>query len=48
MNWPQGSSVRDLDSTLDHPVFNRTIGGRDPFPKEAGGKGWPGLVASQQ
>jgi glutaminyl-tRNA synthetase len=35
----QGYFVRDPDSTLDHPVFNRTIGLRDTFAKEVGGKG---------
>jgi glutaminyl-tRNA synthetase len=35
----QGYFVRDLDSTPDHPVFNRTIGLRDTFAKEVGGKG---------
>jgi glutaminyl-tRNA synthetase len=32
----QGYFVRDLDSTPDHPVFNRTIGLRDTFAKEVG------------
>ena len=35
----QGYFVRDTDSTPDHPVFNRTIGLRDTFAKEVGGKG---------
>jgi glutaminyl-tRNA synthetase len=35
----QGYFVRDRDSTPDHPVFNRTIGLRDTFAKEVGGKG---------
>jgi glutaminyl-tRNA synthetase len=35
----QGYFVRDKDSTADHPVFNRTIGLRDTFAKEVGGKG---------
>jgi glutaminyl-tRNA synthetase len=35
----QGYFVRDPDSTPDHPVFNRTIGLRDTFAKEVGGKG---------
>ncbi len=35
----QGYFVRDADSTPDHPVFNRTIGLRDTFAKEVGGKG---------
>jgi glutaminyl-tRNA synthetase len=26
--------VRDKDSTVGHPVFNRTIGLRDTFAKE--------------
>jgi glutaminyl-tRNA synthetase len=30
----QGYFVRDKDSTVDHPVFNRTIGLRDTFAKE--------------
>ena len=34
----QGYFVRDPDSTPDHPVFNRTIGLRDTFAKEVGGK----------
>jgi glutaminyl-tRNA synthetase len=34
----QGYFVRDKDSTLAHPVFNRTIGLRDTFAKEVGGK----------
>jgi glutaminyl-tRNA synthetase len=35
----QGYFVRDRDSTPDRPVFNRTIGLRDTFAKEVGGKG---------
>jgi glutaminyl-tRNA synthetase len=35
----QGYFVRDKDSTLDQLVFNRTIGLRDTFAKEVGGKG---------
>ena len=35
----QGYFVRDGDSTPDSPVFNRTIGLRDTFAKEVGGKG---------
>jgi glutaminyl-tRNA synthetase len=35
----QGYFVRDKDSMPDHPVFNRTIGLRDTFAKEVGGKG---------
>jgi glutaminyl-tRNA synthetase len=35
----QGYFVRDADSTPDRPVFNRTIGLRDTFAKEVGGKG---------
>jgi glutaminyl-tRNA synthetase len=35
----QGYFVRDLDSTAEQPVFNRTIGLRDTFAKEVGGKG---------
>ncbi|MFC0243149.1 glutamine--tRNA ligase/YqeY domain fusion protein [Rhodopseudomonas telluris] len=34
----QGYFVRDKDSTSDKPVFNRTIGLRDTFAKEVGGK----------
>ena len=34
----QGYFVRDPDSTSDKPVFNRTIGLRDTFAKEVGGK----------
>jgi glutaminyl-tRNA synthetase len=34
----QGYFMRDPDSTPDHPVFNRTIGLRDTFAKEVGGK----------
>jgi glutaminyl-tRNA synthetase len=34
----QGYFVRDPDSTADKPVFNRTIGLRDTFAKEVGGK----------
>jgi len=32
----QGYFVRDRDSTPEHPVFNRTIGLRDSFAKDAG------------
>ncbi|MEA2978565.1 MAG: glutaminyl-tRNA synthetase, partial [Alphaproteobacteria bacterium] len=32
----QGYFVRDPDSTLDRPVFNRTVGLRDTFAKEVG------------
>jgi glutaminyl-tRNA synthetase len=35
----QGYFVRDPDSTPQKPVFNRTIGLRDTFAKEVGGKG---------
>ena len=35
----QGYFVRDPDSTAAKPVFNRTIGLRDTFAKEVGGKG---------
>jgi glutaminyl-tRNA synthetase len=35
----QGYFTRDPDSTLAHPVFNRTIGLRDTFAKEVGAKG---------
>ncbi|MEZ5820186.1 MAG: glutamine--tRNA ligase/YqeY domain fusion protein [Bradyrhizobium sp.] len=35
----QGYFARDRDSTADRPVFNRTIGLRDTFAKEVGGKG---------
>ena len=35
----QGYFVRDKDSTADRLVFNRTIGLRDTFAKEVGGKG---------
>ena len=35
----QGYFVRDPESTPDRPVFNRTIGLRDTFAKEVGGKG---------
>jgi len=35
----QGYFVRDPDSTADKLVFNRTIGLRDTFAKEVGGKG---------
>jgi glutaminyl-tRNA synthetase len=35
----QGYFARDPDSTPDKPVFNRTIGLRDTFAKEVGGKG---------
>jgi glutaminyl-tRNA synthetase len=34
----QGYFVRDRDSTPDRPAFNRTIGLRDTFAKEVGGK----------
>jgi glutaminyl-tRNA synthetase len=34
----QGYFLRDRDSTPDRPVFNRTIGLRDTFAKEVGGK----------
>ena len=34
----QGYFVRDPDSTPDRPVFNRTVGLRDTFAKEVGGK----------
>ena len=34
----QGYFVRDVDSTADRPVFNRTVGLRDTFAKEVGGK----------
>ena len=34
----QGYFVRDPDSTPDRPVFTRTIGLRDTFAKEVGGK----------
>ncbi|TJW35394.1 glutamine--tRNA ligase, partial [Neisseria gonorrhoeae] len=34
----QGYFVRDADSTQDKLVFNRTIGLRDTFAKEVGGK----------
>jgi glutaminyl-tRNA synthetase len=34
----QGYFVRDPDSTPERPVFNRTIGLRDTFAKEVGGK----------
>ncbi len=34
----QGYFVRDADATADRPVFNRTIGLRDTFAKEVGGK----------
>jgi len=34
----QGYFVRDADSTAERPVFNRTIGLRDTFAKEVGGK----------
>jgi len=34
----QGYFVPDRDSTPDRPVFNRTIGLRDTFAKEVGGK----------
>ena len=35
----QGYFVRDPDSTPGHQVFSRTIGLRDTFAKEVGGKG---------
>src|SRR5689334_9923167 len=35
----QGYFARDPDSTAERPVFNRTIGLRDTFAKEVGGKG---------
>jgi len=35
----QGYFARDPDSTAVRPVFNRTIGLRDTFAKEVGGKG---------
>jgi glutaminyl-tRNA synthetase len=35
----QGYFARDPDSTAARPVFNRTIGLRDTFAKEVGGKG---------
>jgi glutaminyl-tRNA synthetase len=35
----QGYFARDPDSTPSRPVFNRTIGLRDTFAKEVGGKG---------
>jgi glutaminyl-tRNA synthetase len=34
----QGYFVRDVDSTPERPVFNRTVGLRDTFAKEVGGK----------
>jgi len=34
----QGYFVRDPDSTPDCPVFNRTVGLRDTFAKEVGGR----------
>jgi glutaminyl-tRNA synthetase len=34
----QGYFTRDRDSTPDRPVFSRTIGLRDTFAKEVGGK----------
>src|SRR4051812_8912322 len=34
----QGYFVLDADSTPDRPVFNRTVGLRDTFAKEVGGK----------
>jgi glutaminyl-tRNA synthetase len=34
----QGYFVRDTDSTTDRLVFNRTVGLRDTFAKEVGGK----------
>jgi glutaminyl-tRNA synthetase len=36
----QGYFVLDPDTTADRPVFNRTVGLRDTFAKEVGGKGW--------
>jgi glutaminyl-tRNA synthetase len=35
----QGYFVLDPDSAPDKPVFNRTVGLRDTFAKEVGGKG---------
>jgi len=35
----QGYFVLDPDTTADRPVFNRTVGLRDTFAKEVGGKG---------
>ena len=35
----QGYFVRDPDSTLERPVFNRTIGLRDTFARDVGAKG---------
>jgi len=35
----QGYFARDPESTAQHLVFNRTIGLRDTFAKEVGGKG---------
>jgi glutaminyl-tRNA synthetase len=35
----QGYFARDPDSTLERPVFNRTIGLRDTFAREVGAKG---------
>jgi glutaminyl-tRNA synthetase len=35
----QGYFARDPDSTAERPVFNRTIGLRDTFAKEVGGRG---------
>jgi len=34
----QGYFVLDPDSTADRPVFNRTVGLRDTFAKEVGGR----------
>ena len=34
----QGYFVRDPDSTAERLVFNRTVGLRDTFAKEVGGK----------
>ncbi len=34
----QGYFVRDPDSTAQHPVFNRTIGLRDSYARDGGGK----------
>ena len=39
----QGYFVRDRDSAPGKPVFNRTIGLRDTFAKEVGGKGEHGV-----
>ncbi len=40
----QGYFVRDPDSTPDRPVFNRTVGLRDTFAKEVGGRA--GLIGA--